>query len=93
MSVSPVRVKDAAATPPKRTAVAAVKPVPRISTVPPSGALVGAKLAITGGAARNELLPISWTEKWVKVSGFQGLLTMRWLAAAAKKISFVRTIC
>lgn len=53
MSVSPVRVNDAAAIPPKRTAVAPVKPVPRMSTVPPAGALVGEKLAMAGGAARK----------------------------------------
>lgn len=53
ISVSPVRVKDAAAVPPKRTAVAAVKPVPRISTVPPAGAEVGEKLIIAGGAAKK----------------------------------------
>lgn len=68
MSVSPVRVNDAAAIPPKRTDVAPVKPVPRRRTVPPAGALVGEKLAIAGGAAKKvkpERVPVPFAETTV----------------------------
>jgi hypothetical protein len=61
MEVVLLTVKEAAATPPNRTAVAPLKFVPVITTVPPLEALLGLKLLIVGAAAEIKVNPLTVT--------------------------------
>jgi hypothetical protein len=58
MEVALLTVKEAAATPPNLTAVAPLKFVPVITTVPPLEAPLGLKLLIVGAAAEMKVNPL-----------------------------------